>query len=217
MKEYIIKMWEDFPYRSQVEKLKPVSTPAAEHLFQVNKNAAKLSDALREVFHTTVAKGLFLCKRARPDLQPTVPFLCTRVKEPDMDDWKKLLRMLKHLWSTKDLELTLEAENGDVIIVSHHPDAAFAVHPGFKSHTGSIVTFGKGAIDTHSSKQKLNARSSTEAELVAADDIVPLALWTRFFCRNKAMMATLRFVKTTHQLFYWRRTARRVQARELAI
>ena len=70
------KMVEEFPHKDQVDKLKKVATPAAEHLFAVNKNAEKLSEQLKEDFHTTVTKGLFLCRRARPDLQPTIPFLC---------------------------------------------------------------------------------------------------------------------------------------------
>jgi hypothetical protein len=138
-----------------------------------------------EEFHTTVAKGLFLCKRARPDLQPAIPFLCTRVKVPDEDDWKQLVRMMKYLQETKDLELTLEAEKGASVICKWYPDAAFAVHRDMKSHTGAVLTLGKGAANTISAKQKLNTRSSTEAELVAADDIVVQAMWTRLFLGHK--------------------------------
>lgn len=116
-----------------------------------------------------------MCKRARPDLQPTVPFLCTRVQDPDEGDWKKLLRMIKYLIDTKNMELTLEAETSgeDVLICKWYPDVAFAVHSDMKSHTGAVLTLGKkGAVNTISSKQKLNTRSSTEAELVEANDVV---------------------------------------------
>ena len=61
-------------------------------------------------------------------------------------------------------------------------DAAFAVHPDMKSHTGAIMTMGGGAIQTMlSSKQKMNTRSSTEAELVAVDDVIAQILWTLRF------------------------------------
>ena len=181
MMDYIIKMLEEFPHIDDVRAMKSVRTPAAEHLFMVNERAAKISINLAEEYHTTVAKGLFLCKRARPDLQPTVPFLCTRVKGPDEDDWKKLLRMMKYLDLTKELELTLEADKGEVLLCRWYPDAAFAVHHDYKSHTGAVLTLGKGAVNTVSAKQKLNTRSSTEAELVATDDIVVQAMWTRNF------------------------------------
>jgi ABC-type transport system involved in Fe-S cluster assembly fused permease/ATPase subunit len=62
-----------------------------------------------------------------------------------------------------------------------YPDAAFAVHQDMKSHTGAVLTMGKGAMQTISSKQKLNTRSTTEAELVAVDDVVVQAMWTRNF------------------------------------
>ena len=43
------------------------------------------------------------------------------------------------------------------------------------------MTFGKGAVQSLSKKQKLNTRSSTEAELVGADDVATQILWTKHF------------------------------------
>ena len=60
-------------------------------------------------------------------------------------------------------------------------DAAFAVHPDFKSHTGAVMTMGDGAIQSISRKQKLNTRSSTESELVGVDDVSTMILWTKLF------------------------------------
>jgi hypothetical protein len=185
MKEYIMKMLSEFPYQDQLKALKAVRTPAAGHLFVVNEESEKLEAKVAEDFHTTVAKGLFLCKRARPDLQPTVPFLCTRVTQPDIDDWKKLKRMLKYLELTQDLELTLEADKGQVIFCRWYADAAFAVHQDMKSHTGAVLTLGKGAVNTISAKQKLNTKSSTEAELVGADTVVSIAMWTKMFLEEQ--------------------------------
>ena len=60
-------------------------------------------------------------------------------------------------------------------------DASFAVHPDFKSHTGAVMTMGKGAMQAMPKKQKLNTRSSTEAELVGVDDAMTMILWTVLF------------------------------------
>ena len=61
-------------------------------------------------------------------------------------------------------------------------DASFAVHPDFRSHTGAVMKLGNdGAAISSSSKQKLNTRSSCEAELVGADDISTKILWTKLF------------------------------------
>ena len=84
MTKYAKQTWELFP-----EVLKStVVTPAAEHLFDVRDNATKLTDDIRQIFHTITARSLFMGKRAQPDIQPAVAFLCTWVKEPDDDDWK---------------------------------------------------------------------------------------------------------------------------------
>jgi len=73
-------------------------------------------------------------------------------------------------------------------------DSLYALHPDMKSHTGIFMklhtgiymtlhtgiymTLGKGARYTSSCKQKLNTKSSTEAELVAVDDAMGQLLWT---------------------------------------
>jgi hypothetical protein len=68
-------------------------------------------------------------------------------------------------------------------VIKWYVDASFAVHPDFKSHTGTVATLGKGAPYTMSRKQKLNMRSSTEAELVGADDLSTMILWTKLFMK----------------------------------
>ena len=60
-------------------------------------------------------------------------------------------------------------------------DASFAVHPDFKSHSGATMMMGTGAIQSASMKQKLNTRSSTEAEIVGVDDLAPKIFWTKLF------------------------------------
>ena len=43
------------------------------------------------------------------------------------------------------------------------------------------MSLGKGMPINTSTKQKINTRSSTETELVAADDFMPILLWTNYF------------------------------------
>jgi hypothetical protein len=132
-----------------------------------------------------VAKLLFLCKRARPDLQTTVAFLTTRVKAPDHDDWNKLRRCMRYLRATKDMHLTLEG--GTPMTVEWYVDGSFATHHNMRSHTGGYMTVGKGAAYAVSIKQKLNTRSSTEAELVAVNDVIAQVIWTRYFLQAQGI------------------------------
>ena len=56
-------------------------------------------------------------------------------------------------------------------------DTSYAVHHDMRSHTGGVITLGTGAIMSKSSKQKLNTKSSTKAELVSTSDYTPNAIW----------------------------------------
>ena len=60
-------------------------------------------------------------------------------------------------------------------------DASFGVHPNMRSHTGATMSMGKGSVYSMSSKQKVNTRSSTEAELVGVNDAIGMALWMKMF------------------------------------
>ena len=87
MKEYIDRMVVECP--EGLLKGNPAS-PAANHLFGINPDCEKLSSVEADEFHHFVAKLLYLAKCTRPDILLAVAFLCTRVKGPDQDDYKKL-------------------------------------------------------------------------------------------------------------------------------
>ena len=90
---------------------------------------------------------------------------------------------MRYLDTTKDLYLTIEVDNNGIIEWS--VDAAFAVHSDMKSHSGGTMTMGKGSVISRSSKQKLNTKSSTEAELVATDDMTGHIMWTKYFLEEQ--------------------------------
>lgn len=152
-------------------------TPAAKNLFETSDDEERLDETRAAIFHHLTAKALFLSKRARPDIQLAVAFICTRVRISDNHDWKKLGRLVQYLRGTSDVALTLEADNAHVI--KWWVDAAFAVTNDMRSQSGAMMTLGKGATYSASLRQRINTRSSTEAELVGVDDFMPQILWTR--------------------------------------
>ncbi len=188
------QMLDEFPVK--FTKKDHVATPANDNLFNVD-NSKPLDDKRQAIFHTYVTKCLFLSKRGRPDIQPTVAALCTRVKDPNESDWNKLIKLLKYLNGTKSLVVTLTAE--DLSIVKWHMDAAFGVHPDFKSHSGATMSMGKGSIINISKKQKVNARSSTEAESIAVDDAIIMALWTKLFLEAQGYLVKENIVYQDNQ------------------
>jgi hypothetical protein len=85
MTKYIKNMLNNFPVK--VGKKDAAKTPAGDNLFNL-VTAAKLDTKRSEIFHTFVAKGLFLCKRARPNIQQAILVLCMRVRDPNQADWE---------------------------------------------------------------------------------------------------------------------------------
>ena len=116
----------------------------------------------------STAKLLFIAPRARLDLSLAISFLCTRVKQPTEQDWKKLSRALQYLMSTKDLLLTIQTD--DVNRIHCHIDAAHMLHHDLKGYMGGRMTLDKGALSVKSEKLKLNTLSSCESELVCAGE-----------------------------------------------
>ena len=184
MEDYIDRMVDECP--EGLLKGNPAS-PVANHLFDINPDCEKLNSVEAEEFHHFVAKLLYLAKRTRPDILLAVAFLCTRVKGPDHDDYKKLSHCLSYVQCTKELCLTLEAKNMSVI--HWWIDTSFAVHADYKSHTGACLSFGCRCLVNISSKQKINTQSLTEAELVAINDAMALVLWCRLFIMGQGFDA----------------------------
>jgi hypothetical protein len=155
------------------------SSATPDNLFKIDDDCEKLSLARAVQFHNIVAKTLYATKRARPDTCTAIAFLTTRVRSPDKDDWNKLAHLMKYLRGTRDLPLILSADGSG--IMKWWVDASFAVHPNMRGHSGGGLSLGQGFPIVSSTKQKLNTRSSTETEVVGADDFMPMICWTRQF------------------------------------
>lgn len=173
--EYIEECFELFE-----EDLGPVAaTPAKSHLFETSEGRKVLDKKKHKTFHCCVAKLLYIAKRGRPDILTAISFLTIRVLSPDIDDWRKLKRVLQYSKGTINLKLTLGA--GSLKTMKTWVDASYAPHNDIRSHTGGCISFGRGMVCCRSTKQKLNTKSSTEAELVGMNDVLPFIIWTKYF------------------------------------
>ena len=174
-KEYIREAIQDFGE----DVSGGATTPAGNALFEVKDEGNLLSKDKHDKFHSIVAKLLFVAKRSRLDIALAIAYLCTRVSKSTYGDWEKLNRLLKYLYRTINMPRILRADN--LSIMKTWVDAAYACHPDMRSHTGGVISFGKGVYTQKSSKQKLNTKSSTESEVVGASDYIPWAVWTGWF------------------------------------
>jgi Reverse transcriptase (RNA-dependent DNA polymerase) len=181
MIDYIQMVLHDLPE----EMIGHAVTPAANYLFDVDNTCAKLGKDKKDIYVHYVMQLLYLSQRARPDIRTAISFLCTRLTDPDQDDYKKLIRVLKYLQSTIDLPLVLSADGFNK--VQWWVDASFAVHPEMKGHTGGTMSLGAGSVYSTSVKQKMVTRSSTESEVVGVYDVLPQMIWTTNFLKGQDM------------------------------
>jgi len=108
------------------------TTPASNHLFNTDPGCTKLGVEKGHLFHHLVQKLLYLCKHTRQDIQTAVAFLCTRVRDPDTDDYKKLTKVMQYIRNTRSITLTIEPTD----VPKWWVDSSYAVHPDM-SHTGT--------------------------------------------------------------------------------
>ena len=156
-----------------------VKTPAGDDLFTIDSDSPLLDKLRAEDFHSLSAKLLYLSKRTRPDIQVAVSFLTSRVQCATEQDARKATRVLRYLFGTRHLGITIEPDN--FLCIRSYIDASYGVHADGRSHTGVTITMGKGPVLTKSVKLKITTKSSTEAELIGLSDSSSLVIWIRNF------------------------------------
>ena len=175
---------------SGMDASKVVPTPAKKDLFTVDDGSKQLDRRQGKYFHSILAKLLYISKRARTDAQLAIAFLCTRVSCSTKQDWEKLIRLLRYFNGTLDMPLILGADS--LTESKSWVDAAYAVHDDMKSHTGGATSLGRGAIMCKSTKQKLNTKSSTEAEVVGSSNYLPNTVWAKMFLAEQGLPSVVR-------------------------
>ena len=81
----------------------------------------------------------------------------------------------------------MNAADGSCAALTAWVNASYATHPDKRSHTGGTMSFGRGAFSCKSKKQKINTKSSTEAEVVGASDYLPNMLWAKNFLEAQSL------------------------------
>jgi hypothetical protein len=60
-------------------------------------------------------------------------------------------------------------------------DGSHQIHEDCRGQTGSLVTFGKGAVASSSNKMKFNTKSLMETELISLADKLADIIWMHYF------------------------------------
>ena len=158
-------------------------SPGAPYLLDRTPDCPLLNAHDAKIFHTDVATALYLANRTKPTITLAISELCKRVKAPTTEDDKKLDRLICYLRATRDVPLRLGCTMPLRVTVSI--DAAFANREEMKSTSGMCVTLGVGHFISSSKVQKLNSKSSTEAEIIAVSDGMNVPLWLADFIAHQ--------------------------------
>ena len=159
-------------------EFKSYKSPCSELLFDVSTDSAELPKKQRENFHSLVATMLYMAKRSRPDLLCTTALLATRVVTPTVEDWFKLRHLMSFARDTASRSLVLRPSG---IWVEAYTDASFGTHPDRKSQSGTVCTIGGAPYYCTSTRQKINAKSAAESEMICISDSGTMVQWGQQF------------------------------------
>jgi hypothetical protein len=91
------------------------TSAAPDSLFKVDESCVKLAQNKAVEFHNLVAKTLYATKRARPDTCTAIAFLTTRAREPNEDDWTKLVHLMRYIRCTHTMPLILSVNGSGIL------------------------------------------------------------------------------------------------------
>jgi histone deacetylase 1/2 len=161
---------------------KAATTPANGNIFE-DIMPKPLDEENQKLVHSMTARLLYIGTRVRPEILLLVNYLSTRVNRYTEGDMSKVNRCMQYL--NKEPELGLTLSTGADLDIHLFADASYGVHADGKSHSASVLKVGNSTILASSTKQKLVTKSTTEAELVCASDMLSLGLWQRDFLEEQ--------------------------------
>jgi hypothetical protein len=151
---------------------KAMSTP-----IEMNGNLNKDVEHVSELDNTQAQQYMaivgalnWISSGTRPDIAYTVNVLARHVAKPTTQHMKMAKRCLRYLKGTAHYSLHYHNNEQlyDGLTLDSFADASYATSEDSKSTNGFIIRVNNNVIDWKTSKQKITALSTTEAEFVAA-------------------------------------------------
>ena len=145
-----------------------MSSPLKKGLHNIYESYKRLENKYPDIFYSIVAKLLWVAKRGRPDIDPAIFFLCTRVTKITKEDNAKLRQVLQYLKQNRDDKRIMGVDRLSQLYT--WVDAAYGLNPDLKIHTGGCMSFGYEIVHCKSSKKELNKKISIEEKVVSVSD-----------------------------------------------
>jgi len=130
----------------------------------------------KTTFKSAVGSLTYLSRCTRPYISYAIGKAARKAENPTMNDWKKVINILKYLNYTKNYKIEYKGK-GEILA---YTDSDLAGDPvDRKSTSGCIILMNKDPICWQSKKQSVVATSTAEAEYIATGECIKKALWIR--------------------------------------
>ena len=160
-------------HRFNFSECRPVSTPMIKSSgFETGKD-----DKPSFPYRQAVGAIMYLMLGTRPDLAYSVGFLSRNLENPSTEDIVRVKRVFRYIAGTIDLGIVYHCD-GSKGVLECFSDADFGgcTKTG-RSTSGVVVSYSGGAVTWLSRRQAMVATSTTEAEIVAANEATKEIIW----------------------------------------
>lgn len=159
--------------RKLLAKRNPEDIPKSKANYPMSLNAGQqhaTSISLPEHSLTSDIMAIRYLDDVRPEIKFATSFLTHNMSKPTVALRKHINHLLSYLDATQDMSLIIKPSNLNLQV---YIDASYAIHPESRSHYGIAVCLGEQGYAFHckSSAIKVVCRSSTEAEIHAANEV----------------------------------------------
>jgi histone deacetylase 1/2 len=175
----------DILTRAGMTSCKPVDTP---------NSTSKVTILLDPLFFDPtrfrqIMSALQYLTFMRPDICFAVNRVCQILHAPTDSHWGAVKHILRYLGGTTTYGLHITRSSS--FALHGFTDADWAGSTDDRKSTGGyLVFFGQTPISWKSSKQRIVARSSTEAEYKALDDGTAEVIWLQYLLRDLQILST---------------------------
>lgn len=137
------------------------------------KNREEVVDATK---YRCLIGSLRYLVNTRPDIVYAVGVLSRFMEAPGKEHWTAMKQVMRYIRGTLNHGCTYKA-GGDAVLVGFSDSDHVGDLDDRKRTTGLVFFFGSGVITWSSQKQKVVAKSSCEAEYIAAATAASQAVW----------------------------------------
>ena len=133
---------------------------------------------IAKIYGKAVGEIRYIADSARPDIAFAAPTLARALMKPTQRHWNLLQRLVQYLHSTQEEGILMPWNNKQHVSIRAYSDVEYANEQSSrKSITGMITLVNGAPVQWLARQQTVVAKSTCEAEYIAAAEARTLTLW----------------------------------------